>query len=136
MTIQMCLFICRSRNFKFAGLQWQIECYCDNELRSTLKWAWPTKCDDHCGGDFDQICGGSDALSLWNVPTQNLDGICVYNFPTHEILGDYQETGHRDLTPEKCQQICEGKSFFKTIMALVTKLNYFKSKRCCFRNIH
>ena len=108
MTIQMCLSICRSRNYQFAGLEWQIECYCDNEVRSSLIWAWPEKCDDRCAGNFDQVCGGSGALSLWNVPRKSLDGICVYNSPKNEILAEYQEKGHTNLTVEKCQSICQG----------------------------
>ena len=109
MTIQMCISICRSKNYKFAGVEWQIECYCDNELRSFFKWAWPGKCEDRCAGDFDQVCGGSDALNLWTVPKKNLDGICVYNSPTNEILYEYQEKGHENLTVEECQSICKGK---------------------------
>ena len=108
MTIQMCLAICRSRNFKYAGLEWQIECYCDNELRSNLKWAWQRKCDDRCAGDIYQNCGGSHALSLWSVPSKNLDGVCIFNSPENEILGEYQEKGHQNLTVEKCQSICQG----------------------------
>ena len=108
MTIEMCLAICRSRNYKYAGLEWQIECYCDNKLPPSLEWAWPQKCDDRCAGDFDQVCGGSHAISLWTVPSKTLDGICVFNSPTNEILSEYQEKGHQNLTVEKCQSICLG----------------------------
>ena len=110
MTIQMCLAICRSRDFKYAGLEWQIECYCGNELQSLLKRSWPEKCNDHCAGDFNQVCGGSQALSLWTVPLKSLDGICVFNSPINEVLGQYQEKGHQNLTIAKCRSICQGKS--------------------------
>ena len=110
MTIEMCLSICKSRNFKYAGLEWQIECHCDNEFQSSLQWAWSRKCDDRCAGDANQICGGSYALSLWSVPSKSLDGICVFNSPTNGILDDYQEKGHQNLTVEKCQSICQGKN--------------------------
>ena len=107
----MCLSICRSKNYEFAGLEWEKECYCGEEPKAFV-WAWPDKCNDKCAGDSNQNCGGSSSISLWKVPPKILDGICVYNSPTNlKILSDFRLKGIKKLTVEKCNDICEGKSY-------------------------
>ena len=110
MSIQMCLDICRSKGFRYAGLQWQSECHCGTEPAIGFKWAWPSKCNDVCSGDSNQICGGSEALSIWSTPPQILEGLCVYDFPSNKrVLSDFSMTGSRNLTKEICASICSGK---------------------------
>ena len=112
MTIQMCLSICRSRDFAYAGLEWQTECYCGNIPRLPFEWAWPEKCDDRCSGNSNQICGGTNAISIWQVPPKTFDGVCVYNSPSFEkMFNDFGINGHSNLTVEECQRICSGKKF-------------------------
>ena len=112
MTIQMCLSICRSRNFEYAGLEWQNECYCGDNINESVAWAWQEACKDKCAGDSNQICGGSNAISLWKVPPERLEGICVHSSPTNsKILNELRFNGIQSLTVEKCQQICKGKIF-------------------------
>ena len=65
MTVEMCLSTCRDNGFPYSGLQWQIECYCGDEPANGFQWAWPDKCEDRCAGNPFQICGGSDALSVY-----------------------------------------------------------------------
>ena len=64
MTVQMCLSICREKGFRFAGLEWQIECFCGNEPVNGFEWAWMNKCSERCAGNPNQICGGPNALSV------------------------------------------------------------------------
>ena len=109
MTIQMCLKICRSKDYLYAGLQWQFECYCGNEPDHGFDWAWPEKCNDRCAGDLNQICGGTNAMSIWKIPPKNLEGTCIYNSPvTQNILNEFGITGHSNLTIRNCQEICSG----------------------------
>ena len=68
MTIELCLSTCREKGYTYSGLQWQIECYCGNGPRENFKWAWFDKCDDKCAGNSDQICGGSNAMSIYSTP--------------------------------------------------------------------
>ena len=108
MTLEMCLSTCREKNFIYAGLQWQIECYCGNEPLQGFKWTWFDRCNERCAGNVDQVCGGTNAMSVYTTMT-NLDGFCIYNFPSpHQILEDYSITGHRNMTIEKCRDICQG----------------------------
>ena len=109
MTVQICLKICRSKSYIYAGLQWQYECYCGNEPKQGFEWAWPEKCNDRCAGDNSQVCGGTNAISIWNVPPLNLDGVCIFNSPINQnLMNEYSITGHQNLTIENCQQICSG----------------------------
>ena len=108
MTIQKCLSICRSKKFQFAGLEWSMECYCGNEPDNGFKWAWPGKCNSPCGGNLEQICGGSRAMSVYSVAT---DGICIMDFPnSRRVLDRYSVTGDENMTVELCRDICIEKS--------------------------
>ena len=41
MTIEMFLSICRDGGYPYAGLEWQIECFCGHEPDSGFVWSWP-----------------------------------------------------------------------------------------------
>ena len=108
MTIQKCLSICRSKKFQFASLEWSMECYCGNEPENGFKWAWPGKCNSRCGGNLEQVCGGSRAMSVYSVAT---DGICIMDFPNNRrVLDRYSITGDDNMTIELCRDICAEKS--------------------------
>ena len=113
MSIEICLDICRSKGFKYAGLEWQCECHCGNEPERGFEWTWPSKCSEICSGEPSQICGGSSALSVWSTPPNNLNGICVYDFPSKNVLDEFSMTGLKNLTAENCAEICLGKGQIK-----------------------
>ena len=46
MNVELCLSTCRDMEFPFAGLQWQIECFCGFEPLNGFKWAWRDNCYD------------------------------------------------------------------------------------------
>ena len=84
------------------------KCYCGNEPDTGFEWAWPDKCNQKCGGDSDQICGGSMAMSVYSVAK---DGICIYDFPaSRRVLDRFSVTGHLNMTIERCHGICDSKS--------------------------
>ena len=112
MTIEMCLSVCREKGFRYAGLQWQIECYCGNEPANGFKWSWLSKCDDRCAGNSNQICGGSNAMSVYSTPGIHLNGQCIYDYPSpRRVLGESSKTGQKNLTITECKSICKGSSF-------------------------
>ena len=86
MTIEMCLSICRDGGYPYAGLKWQIECFCGHEPDSGFIWSWPNNCNKKCAGDPHQNCGGSNAISIWNTPPANLTGQCFYDFPSPKMF--------------------------------------------------
>ena len=110
MNIQFCLNLCLNKGYQYAGLEFASECHCGNEPENGFEWMWQTKCDYRCSGDTSQICGGRNAMSVWTVPSRNLNGLCVHNFPSpFEILNGETRTGQKKLTLEKCQGYCTGK---------------------------
>ena len=112
MTIEMCLSICRSKGFPYSGLEWQCECHCGHAPEDGFEWAWSDKCYDRCAGDSNQICGGSNAMSVWTTPPEYLDGLCVNDYPQNRrVLDEFSMTGLKNLTIESCGSICEGLDF-------------------------
>ena len=104
--------LCRTEGFSFAGLEYQIECHCGNQPQHGFGWTWPSKCDQKCSGDENQNCGGSDAMSVWAVPSTKLHGLCIYDFPDpDQVLNDKWEGGIENLTTEYCQTKCSGLEF-------------------------
>ena len=67
MTVELCLATCREKGFAYSGLQWQIECYCGDEPANGFEWAWMNKCNRKCAGNSNQICGGSNAMSVYST---------------------------------------------------------------------
>ena len=113
MTVEMCLATCGGKGFDYSGLQWQIECYCGNEPVNGFQWAWFDKCHDRCAGNSNQICGGSNAMSVYSTPKTNINGLCVYDFPyPRRILSDLSIIGQNNMTIENCSDICKTYEYF------------------------
>ena len=109
MTVEMCLSTCRKKGFRFSGVQWQIECYCGNEPINEFEWAWFDKCNDRCAGNSNQICGGSNAMSLYTTPGVYLDGLCIYDYPSpRRVLDEMSIIGKTNLSITECRNICKG----------------------------
>jgi uncharacterized protein DUF1996/WSC domain-containing protein len=67
MTVETCIAFCNDRGYKFAGLEYQRECYCGNDVaadRAPVKGILGV-CEMPCKGDSSQICGGYGGLSLY-----------------------------------------------------------------------
>ena len=110
MTIEMCLSTCREKEFPFAGLELRTDCYCGNEPAQGFKWARLDKCDQRCAGNSKQICGGSQAMSLYSTPKIE-NGLCVYEFPSSKrVQSDSSVTGRSNMNSHKCKKICQGRS--------------------------
>ena len=109
----MCLAACRSKGYPFSGLQWQCECHCGFEPENGFEWAWSDKCSDRCAGNSDQICGGSNAMSIWTTPQKYLSGLCVNDYPQNRrVLNEFSITGLKNLTVQNCESICQGLDLF------------------------
>ena len=113
MTVEKCLSICRSKGYPYSGLEWSCECHCGNAPEEGFEWAWSSKCDDRCSGDSSQICGGSEAMSVWNTPPTDLFGYCVNDYPNNQrVLDEFSITGLKNLTIATCGRICKDYSYF------------------------
>ncbi|CAN0251738.1 unnamed protein product, partial [Ectocarpus fasciculatus] len=61
---QICLGICSDASYTHFGTQYGKECWCTGSLGTTES---STACDFPCAGDADEICGGYDALTLYEI---------------------------------------------------------------------
>ena len=103
----MCISTCREKGFIYAGLQWQIECYCGDEPEQDFKWAWKDKCNDRCATNLAQICGGLNSMSIYSIP-KIIDGLCVFDNSTKRSLSQILVSGSKNMTIENCKKMCKG----------------------------
>jgi hypothetical protein len=67
MTIDKCTDECKSNGFRYAGLKYYGVCYCGSSLDSLT--VDTSECQQPCSGDPNEICGGDNALSVYEDPT-------------------------------------------------------------------
>ena len=63
-TPQRCVQVCASRGFKYAGVQFAESCLCGN---SYGRFGQAANCNMACTGDGRQVCGGSNANSVYST---------------------------------------------------------------------
>jgi len=70
MSASICAGICSSRGFNIAGTESSNQCYCGNNLPTTLLLS-DAKCNNGCtgmpSGATDEKCGGTDRISVYNL---------------------------------------------------------------------
>jgi hypothetical protein len=57
-SVESCTSACRTAGYKYAGVEWSSECWCDNEIRSASTGGFD-RCDMTCIGYPNEYCGGS-----------------------------------------------------------------------------
>ncbi|KAF1979791.1 WSC-domain-containing protein, partial [Bimuria novae-zelandiae CBS 107.79] len=70
MTVEKCVDFCKGKGKKFAGLEYSGQCYCGSavaEDRAPSSARGAGSCLMKCSGDNDQVCGGNDAISLYEA---------------------------------------------------------------------
>ena len=63
MTIESCGSFCAASGFPLAGMEYSRECWCGNNVGSFES----SSCTMACYGDDIEMCGGPNALSVWQV---------------------------------------------------------------------
>lgn len=67
LTIESCQDFCTAKGHPLSGMEYSTECYCGLELEhGSVLGGGSTGCAMACGGNPDEICGGSGALSIYN----------------------------------------------------------------------
>lgn len=64
MTVAQCASYCHDRNFRIAGVEFGIECFCGQELLNP-EFARRGGCDKACGGDSTLACGGEGRIQVY-----------------------------------------------------------------------
>lgn len=63
-TVVACTNACRAAGYKFAGVEWSSECYCDNQINNNAVGG-QDNCDMVCAGNSLEYCGGSQRLNIY-----------------------------------------------------------------------
>ncbi|KAG8801479.1 hypothetical protein FRC17_006644, partial [Serendipita sp. 399] len=122
MTVQKCIDGCAAAGFSSAGLEYGRECYCGNSSQPLADLADVSECNMPCLGDASEICGGANRLLMYHKPGPEVpeptpqgswapaQGGC-WTDNVHERALEHYNGSHEDLTPAKCQVICENAGF-------------------------
>ncbi|KAG8814910.1 hypothetical protein FRC19_001415, partial [Serendipita sp. 401] len=122
MTVQKCIDGCAAAGYSSAGLEFGKECYCGNASNPLADSAELGECNMPCLGDATKYCGGANRLLLYHNPNNDepqptpkgswnpaQDGCwtdSVHDRALQKFIGGYD-----DLTPAKCQSLCENAGF-------------------------
>jgi hypothetical protein len=64
MTVELCHADCSMAGYRYAGLEYGVECWCGNAI-AALAELDAGSCGAVCPGDSGETCGGSNALQLY-----------------------------------------------------------------------
>lgn len=65
MTVENCAAFCKG--FKYFGIEYASECYCDDLLRAGSVKAGEAECSMTCSGNDGEICGAGNRLTLYTL---------------------------------------------------------------------
>ncbi|KAH8113137.1 copper radical oxidase [Phellopilus nigrolimitatus] len=67
LTVELCISFCQSGNFTLAGVEYGVQCFCDNNvINGGVLASEDTDCDMACGGNSTEACGGPDLMSIYS----------------------------------------------------------------------
>ncbi|KAH8701492.1 copper radical oxidase [Phaeosphaeriaceae sp. PMI808] len=61
---ESCIKFCKDRGYLLAGTGYSNECFCDNSIDSSSALT-SFGCSTSCSGNINEVCGGSDRLSVY-----------------------------------------------------------------------
>jgi hypothetical protein len=62
-TVEKCQAACQANGYRYAGMEFGSQCFCGNSIGNG--GAPVSSCAMPCPGDSTEVCGGSNALSLY-----------------------------------------------------------------------
>ena len=65
-TPAFCKKACSKEGYKYAGVEYSKQCFCGNELPSTVA-PNQSECNMDCSGDTSQKCGGGNRINVYKV---------------------------------------------------------------------
>jgi hypothetical protein len=131
MTFTKCLSYCGAKGFAIAGLEFGSECYCGNALVNGASLTKTSgQCNMACSGSPSKTCGGSDALTVFVIPSKitslssdltaktaslpagwSSTSITCVAEPNNGRALTGAATSANDMTPAKCSSFCADRGF-------------------------
>ncbi|PVF98143.1 WSC-domain-containing protein [Serendipita vermifera] len=123
MTVQKCIDGCAAAGYSSAGLEFGHECSCGNISFPPGNLADINDCGMPCLGDGSQYCGGPSRVLIYNKPGSTgtgptptgswtpAQGGCWSDNVDHVRALDHGAGSADDMTPAKCQSLCEADGF-------------------------
>ncbi|KAF9529116.1 glycosyl hydrolase family 71-domain-containing protein [Crepidotus variabilis] len=122
MTISKCQATCSGSGYSYFGVEYGVECYCANSIKTGALTAPENECQKPCGGDSSQPCGDGWRVRVFqstSAGTGTGTGTTPSPSPTWSSYGCVAEgtTGTRraltgagfnqgNMTPQVCQTLC------------------------------
>jgi hypothetical protein len=83
LTQQLCVETCASLNYTIAGMEYTVQCFCDNFMYNGAALAAnQADCNDPCPGNPAGMCGAGNRLTVYSLGTPQ-----VYQPPTAQTTG-------------------------------------------------
>ncbi|KAL2423947.1 hypothetical protein ABEF95_010356 [Exophiala dermatitidis] len=133
MTLELCAQTAQTSNRKYFGLEYAGECWAGDTLASTASAIADTNCNMKCKGNAGEICGGSNALSLFenkqyikpsNPASVNANSTAQYAYQGCYTEGSggralggsgsgtsYSTTDGTSMSVDLCVQTCNTRGF-------------------------
>jgi hypothetical protein len=116
MTVELCKEACTQFNYTYAGVQDARQCLCGNNIPATQQLVSGLNCNNACGGNSSEFCGGPLALDAFAVAGTNPMAItdpsyvgCFDN--NNHALSNSQYSGYIN-TMDICRATCGSKGFY------------------------
>ncbi|KAL2072787.1 hypothetical protein VTL71DRAFT_12130 [Oculimacula yallundae] len=65
-SVEACISACSTSGYKYAGVEYGNECWCDNGIRAGTTQIAAKNCLMPCSGTPSQTCGGSNAIQIYS----------------------------------------------------------------------
>ncbi|ORY19791.1 hypothetical protein BCR34DRAFT_595240 [Clohesyomyces aquaticus] len=120
-TVESCISTCSGLGYSVAGIEYGVQCFCDNFLRMGATKASESDCSMACPGNSAEKCGAGNRLSVYSnstltvipvpaVQKTNLTGSwqyagCVTDAPANRAL-PYQIIMNNNNTANNCISQC------------------------------
>ena len=83
LTQQSCVETCATAGYTIAGMEYSVECFCDNDIyNGGALAADQSDCSDPCSGNPAEICGGGSRMTLYSKGTPE-----IYASPAAQTSG-------------------------------------------------
>ncbi|TDL23452.1 hypothetical protein BD410DRAFT_838937 [Rickenella mellea] len=92
-TVESCIQSCSAQNFTVAGLEYSVQCFCDNNvINGGTLLPNPSTCNMACGGNSTEACGGPNRMSIYSAST-NITVLPVAQTQKTNLPGQWQYVG-------------------------------------------